>query len=290
MGGSIIPVSALVKSSTSTWNWYSELLTKAEELSNSTIPQLLDGKIPPVLFGFLGLIGFLILIGFLTRYSNSSNEQSVFQKILYGLFLGMITYHLIIIARGIESSPYFVWYRSPLFIFLIITFCYAVSMIQNLFFNKGFQFAPQLTMVLGLIIIGVSGLWFVQKTNTSISRADDLSNQRYRAAIWISENLPEDAVLASWNAGELGYFSNRPVINLDGLINSVDYYEAVLTGPVSLTDYLKDNQVDYVVDYADNELTASLSVVGTFAKPNGNNELLRIWVFDPMVAFQTKTK
>ena len=35
--------------------------------------------------------------------------------------------------------------------------------------------------------------------------------------------LPEDAVLGSWDAGALGYFAERPVVNLDGVVNSYDY-------------------------------------------------------------------
>ena len=35
--------------------------------------------------------------------------------------------------------------------------------------------------------------------------------------------LPDDAVLGSWVAGAIGYFAERPVVNLDGLVNSYDY-------------------------------------------------------------------
>ena len=35
--------------------------------------------------------------------------------------------------------------------------------------------------------------------------------------------LPDDAVLGSWVAGAIGYFVERPVVNLDGVVNSYDY-------------------------------------------------------------------
>ena len=35
--------------------------------------------------------------------------------------------------------------------------------------------------------------------------------------------LPDDAVLGSWDAGAIGYFAERPVVNLDGLVNTYDY-------------------------------------------------------------------
>jgi hypothetical protein len=43
------------------------------------------------------------------------------------------------------------------------------------------------------------------------------------AGEWIDANLPPDAVLASWDAGVVGYYSGRPVMNLDGVANSVAY-------------------------------------------------------------------
>ena len=38
--------------------------------------------------------------------------------------------------------------------------------------------------------------------------------------------LPEDSVVGAWDAGVIGYFSRFPVVNLDGLVNSYDYFHA----------------------------------------------------------------
>ncbi len=35
--------------------------------------------------------------------------------------------------------------------------------------------------------------------------------------------LPEDSIVGSWDAGIVGYFSDFPVVNLDGVENSCDY-------------------------------------------------------------------
>ena len=45
-------------------------------------------------------------------------------------------------------------------------------------------------------------------------------------------------VLASWDAGVIGYYSQRHVINLDGVANSYAYYQAAREGRVGrfLTD------------------------------------------------------
>jgi hypothetical protein len=48
------------------------------------------------------------------------------------------------------------------------------------------------------------------------------------AARWIATNTPEDDVVGSWTAGIYGYFSQRRVVNLDGVVNwdAVHAYQA----------------------------------------------------------------
>ncbi len=52
------------------------------------------------------------------------------------------------------------------------------------------------------------------------------------AGEWIDHHLPAHTVLASWDAGALGYYAHRPVINLDGVANSYAYYNASRDGTV----------------------------------------------------------
>jgi hypothetical protein len=47
----------------------------------------------------------------------------------------------------------------------------------------------------------------------------------YHAAAWTRENLPAKARIGAWNAGVIGYFSERQVVNLDGLVNTRRYFE-----------------------------------------------------------------
>ena len=44
-----------------------------------------------------------------------------------------------------------------------------------------------------------------------------------QAHVAFEQMLPRDAVIGSWDAGAIGYFAKRPVVNLDGLVNSYDY-------------------------------------------------------------------
>ena len=67
------------------------------------------------------------------------------------------------------------------------------------------------------------------------------------AGQWIAANLPEDSVLASWDAGVIGYYAGRPVINLDGVANSVAYYDAGRDGTVG--DFLAERGLTGIVNH-----------------------------------------
>jgi hypothetical protein len=61
---------------------------------------------------------------------------------------------------------------------------------------------------------------------------------------WVRERLPPDAILGARDAGKLGYFSGRPVVNLDGLINDQRLFAALRTETVA--EYICRSPIDYL--------------------------------------------
>ncbi|HYM81457.1 MAG TPA: hypothetical protein VEY91_08600 [Candidatus Limnocylindria bacterium] len=49
----------------------------------------------------------------------------------------------------------------------------------------------------------------------------------HQSALWARDHLPLEAVIGMTDCGTFGYFSERRTINLDGVINSYAYHEAV---------------------------------------------------------------
>lgn len=63
---------------------------------------------------------------------------------------------------------------------------------------------------------------------------------------WIYSNTKPDVVIFQRDgAGAVSYFAQRPIINGDGLVNNMQYQVMLRSG--RLCDYLKDQQVQYVV-------------------------------------------
>jgi hypothetical protein len=72
------------------------------------------------------------------------------------------------------------------------------------------------------------------------------NDESYLAARWLSENLPDDATVGSWNAGVLGYYAKRRVVNLDGLINSFDLLPYLREKRI--VDYIRKEGIQYLSD------------------------------------------
>jgi hypothetical protein len=74
----------------------------------------------------------------------------------------------------------------------------------------------------------------------------------YQGALWAQRSLPPDATIWSGSAGILGYFSERRVINTDGLANDWSFLNDVLrTGTVPFGTYIA--RWDYAIDAMSDE-------------------------------------
>lgn len=69
----------------------------------------------------------------------------------------------------------------------------------------------------------------------------------YEAALWARRNTPQDAVFAMTDCGLFSYFSRRRTVNLDGVINSYEYQEALAHD--GLPKFLSRCGVTHIADY-----------------------------------------
>lgn len=70
----------------------------------------------------------------------------------------------------------------------------------------------------------------------------------------LNKTLPEDATVGAWNAGALGFFLERPVVNLDGLVNDKAYLEVLESGTPVL-EYIKAEGITHLIDHNGRDLT-----------------------------------
>jgi len=243
------------------------------------MPSILQGRFPTLALIVLGIFGVLVVILASIRMRECPPETRVFLNLWSCLLVGEIIYYFSVALSGAEYTPYFIWYRSPSFIFWIMT-----GSLIGLFVFERARLAKKALAALKLAPIGFSLIVFalaIYMFARSINFASSLYVARYNAAQWIAQNTPPDTIFAAWNAGQLSFFSNRTFINLDGLINNSDYYERVLRGSVPLSDYLTENKVAYIVDYSIYHRLPAYPVVRTFPLQDETGRSIQIWEVSP---------
>ena len=80
--------------------------------------------------------------------------------------------------------------------------------------------------LVGVAALGAAATWVIRLQRSSY----DIYVQRREMAGWMNSHLPAGSIVGSWDAGIIGYYSDHPVVNLDGLVNSFEYAQAMRQG------------------------------------------------------------
>jgi len=206
---------------------------------------------------------------FLRRFPSGQREPltllvayAIWLVALFGLqsSLSMSPYglQLLFVYGGLHYLAYGFWllgnyqgYQTPEF--LLVTILTAIGL--RAIYERLSQFARwdivvKVAPVAVIVLVLYSGFLCVRYIHhyASPTAEHNTHSDRYRMARWMSSHLPSDAKVGSWNAGILGYFSDRCVINLDGLVNSHEYFERYLkTGRTA--DYIREKGIEFLADY-----------------------------------------
>ena len=178
---------------------------------------------------FLSLsLGTIVLIPFLllTVYALLKNFKIVIIPILFSvlLFLFYAGYFWVLNIR----------YLTPIMPFLIIL--ESVGILELTKFKKSVFFILLACLICGLVFNGVT-----QWNRGYVPWQAEI----YNDALWINENTPKDAIVASFASGNIIYFSNRTVLGMDGV---VDYNAINVILQKKVYSYWKERNVTYWVE------------------------------------------
>ncbi len=84
--------------------------------------------------------------------------------------------------------------------------------------------------------------------------------------------------VAAWNAGMISYFSGKPVVNLDGLVNDT-VCKYVMEG--RLVDYLREKRVRYILDFSPGDLDVDTARANGFSREEMSKLLIPIAAVTP---------
>ena len=237
--GGIVPVSAAVKAfrSQSHWEWeggYSLVQNLWGTLSISAFNyELLDA---------LEVCVYMVLVWWFSRRPRG-REDWMLLAFLVGVF-GLAAGHLAKFAQSVltvhPTQGRWDWYFVPAYLTEVLVVpvrCYIAVWFVRRFIGRGPCRAASISSQ-GILITGLV-LLFAKADFTAPFRFVDQCNEATHST-WIvnaylgtrvmDRVLPEDSVVGSWRSGLIGYFSRFPVMNLDGLVNSWDYLQALREG------------------------------------------------------------
>lgn len=95
--------------------------------------------------------------------------------------------------------------------------------------------------LIACIVVAIS----VYSLNLSMKAPWQWQSSMLKGGINLKEH-PVNGLVGSWNAGIISYFSQQPIVNLDGLVND-DILAYAKSG--HLSDYIVERKIEYIMDF-----------------------------------------
>ncbi|KPK95970.1 hypothetical protein AMJ80_02585 [bacterium SM23_31] len=226
--GSIMPISGALKSSF-------PKISLSRDIINFFAKRYL-------LFAILAFVYFLWKIVSLKKFYNSANETRYYEICMLVLSTAIVLHfaHTVIFMKW----AVFGWHFIPYALFITL----AISEIIAFFLSSNWKIIFNYIYWFGIIVIIFAGGFIIYKRNyRPLDKISSWSVSSYNAAVWTRENTNKSDIIAMIDAGIFGYFSQRSVINLDGIVNTMKYQEILKNK--KLNKYFKENKVTYFVQF-----------------------------------------
>ena len=245
--GGIVPVSAATKQGWSQNRW-------EQEGGYSFVQNFQDVLQIPV-FDYELVVALEVCVLFLLVWWFARRSRSRQDWLLLAFLIGvsgLAAGHLAKFGQTVltihPSLGPWPWYFVPAYLLMTLIVparcCVAIYFIRRFIGSRSTWAANILSVV--IVIAGAVFLFaradftepFQRAEAISVSsRTDDkwikaVSHNEWTEAVYegtrlMNRVLPEDSVVGAWDAGGvIGYFSRFPTVNLDGLVNSYDYFYA----------------------------------------------------------------
>ena len=240
--GGIVPVSGATKAAWSRFLW--------ERDGGYSLAQNFQEVLQVHVFGYVPLLVMLevcalfpLVLWFARR--SRSREDWLLLAFLAGVS-GLAAGHLAKFVQTVLTvHPFiqgaFAWYFVPAYLTMALIVpvnCGAAVHFVRRFIEPKSHRAANIVS-LGVVLAGAAFLGtvflftrfdftgpfqFVESRSKATFRHGHLNF--YMGTLVMNRVLPEDSMVGSWDSGIIGYFSRFPVVNLDGLANSYDYFHA----------------------------------------------------------------
>ncbi len=190
----------------------------------------------------LGFIGGLALLGFKRR-----PYELILSTYLFALYrLTMPGMSLLFAAR----------YLVPLFDVLSIAFTCGIVLFMERLIRIDYLKKPKELEFRTLMIIFVTLLLFVPSimsndwyTNIHANQTKNIEEMQVHLSMWIRDNVPDDAVIATYDVGAIGFFARGVVLDQYGLVTPPLLHN--FTTLIEQVGFLRDMNCTYIMYYVE---------------------------------------
>ena len=192
-------------------------------------------SLPMVGVGILLLPGFIYLLFQIIK----KKKWSVLAMFLW--FIGHLSIYAIRLPVTYQHGRYAIPSMSVYYLlafsgFALIFDAKAKTMVTRIINKSWF-----------LSIVLITNAFLFIGGNSYAQDVQVINSQMVHVANWVSENIPEDNRVAAHDIGALGYFANRPILDLAGLI-SPDVIP-IIRDEEELAKYLNENDANYIISF-----------------------------------------
>lgn len=228
--GYLRPVSGLLKSS------FPVPSVQLSHLADPVLYAFVSGSCERLLLMPNVLNLTLLIIGasaFLVKQAKQVGKAEGSKSLLFAAIPVLLILNLLVFQKwrkGIES-----WYMV---LPTVTTLFVAFLALQRIGENRGLQWLFYLGAAVSLV---TSATFHVARLPSVLSRRHYINP----ATLYIIDNTDPEAILAGTDVGGRAFWSDRRIINLDGVTNNYQYQEVIKNR--QLRKYLEDNDVRYLL-------------------------------------------
>ncbi len=219
--------------------------------------------------------GILLLPGFIYNFMISVKERKWEIISVYLWFIGYLLIYSVRLPVTYQHGRYVIP-TIPVYLLLSLIGIYSIF---EAYFKKRKLFIfgyTAATLSVLIIFFFLGGKAFAEDVAI-------IQTEMVDTALWINENLPKDSVIAAHDIGAVGFFANRKIIDLAGLISP----EVIpfIRDEKQLSDYIDMSYVDYLMTFPgwyeelDQSKTEIFSTGGLFS-PNAGGENMAIYIWE----------
>jgi tetratricopeptide (TPR) repeat protein len=170
----------------------------------------------------------------------------------------------------------------PVIPFYILLFVYGSRVIFRWLFNflKDKNLANGLNVILIIAAVVYSFASYNNNKEVYREQTHHISIRQVATAKWLRDNTPEGSIIATHDVGAIGFYSNRKVVDVAGLINP-EFISKLLDAdfPSFMIEQMKKENVNYIAFLR--EWYRVVNQPALFSTGDQGFEIMDVFKFDP---------